>query len=80
MQVIWLNRGVHNDTDTNGHVDNIVAFTSPGEVLLPWTDDASDPMYAICRDAYDRLTAEPDAKGRTIKVHKVGWVLFAGLR
>jgi agmatine deiminase len=78
LQVIWLNRGVVNDFDTNGHVDNLVAYTAPGEVILPWTDDPSDPMYAVCRDSEEKLTAEPDAKGRTIKVHKVRLAVRGG--
>lgn len=60
-----------NDTDTNGHVDNLVAYVAPGEVILPWTEDPADPMYTVCNDAFEKLTEEKDAKGRTIKVHKV---------
>jgi agmatine deiminase len=68
--VIWLGRGVHLD-ETDGHVDNLCAFTRPGEVVLTWTDDRSDPQYQISRDAFDRLMTSRDARGRRFKVHKL---------
>jgi len=68
--VIWLGRGVHLD-ETDGHVDNICAFTRPGEVVLTWTDDRSDPQYEISRDACERLMAARDARGRRFNVHKL---------
>ena len=43
-KVIWLPRGIYND-ETNEHVDNVCAFTAPGEVVLAWTDDEDDPQY-----------------------------------
>ena len=68
--VIWLGRGVHLD-ETDGHVDNLCAFTRPGEVALTWTDDRRDPQYEISRDAFERLMAARDARGRRLKVHKL---------
>ena len=69
-KVIWLPRGIYND-ETNEHVDNVCAFTAPGEVVLAWTDDESDPQYALSKASLDVLEAELDAKGRRIKVHKL---------
>ena len=68
--VIWLGKGVHLD-ETDGHVDNLCAFVRPGEVVLTWTRDKSDPQYAISRDAYERLMDARDARGRRLKVHKL---------
>jgi agmatine deiminase len=68
--VIWLGKGVHLD-ETDGHVDNLCAFTRPGEVVLTWTDDRRDPQYEISRDAYERLRAARDARGRRLEVHKL---------
>ncbi|WP_028865867.1 agmatine deiminase [Psychromonas aquimarina] len=69
-KVIWLPQGLYND-ETNGHVDNLMHIVAPGEVVLTWCDDVSDPQYAISRKARDILTAETDAKGRQIIVHKL---------
>jgi agmatine deiminase len=68
--IVWLGQGVHED-ETDGHVDNLCAFVRPAEVVLTWTDDRSDPQYAISRDAYQRLSEARDARGRRFKVHKL---------
>jgi len=68
--IVWLGRGVYRD-ETDGHVDNLCAFTRPGEVVLTWTDDRRDPQYELSRDAYQRLEQARDARGRRFKVHKL---------
>lgn len=69
-KVIWLDEGIFND-ETNGHVDNILCYARPGEVLLAWTDDEKDPQYDRSKKAYDILSQSRDAKGRQIKIHKM---------
>lgn len=69
-KVIWLKRGIYLD-ETNGHVDNIFNFVRPGEVMLAWTDDESDPQYEISKECLDILENETDAKGRKFKIHKL---------
>lgn len=69
-KVIWLKRGIYLD-ETNGHVDNICNYVRPGEVVLAWTDDETDPQYEISKECYDILSNETDAKGRKLKIHKL---------
>lgn len=69
-KIIWLEKGVFMD-ETDGHVDNLCCFVKPGEVLLHWTDDKTDPQYEISCDAFDRLSGSVDAKKRKIKIHKI---------
>mgnify|MGYP002936843743 FL=1 len=47
------------------------AFTSPGEVVLAWTDDKNDPQYEMSMSCFKVLENETDAKGRKIKVRKL---------
>ncbi|CAM9432832.1 unnamed protein product, partial [Hapterophycus canaliculatus] len=68
--VLWLGQGVIGDGDTDGHVDNLLAFVRPGEVVLHWTDDTRDPQYPVSSDALRKLECFRDAKGRQLKVHK----------
>ena len=69
-KVIWLPHGIFND-ETDEHVDNVFAFTAPGEAVLAWTEDESDPQYEMSRCNLEVLENEVDAKGRKIKVHKL---------
>jgi agmatine deiminase len=66
-KVVWLGRGVFGD-ETNGHVDNLACFSRPGQVLLTWTGDESDPQHGASADAERRLRAATDARGRHIEV------------
>jgi agmatine deiminase len=40
-------------------------------VCLTWTDNRRDAQYRVSRDAYERLMAVRDARGRRLKVHKL---------
>jgi agmatine deiminase len=68
--IIWLGQGVYGD-ETDGHIDELACFTSPGTVALTWTDDRSDPQYPISEDALQRLRHARDARGRRLEVHKI---------
>lgn len=70
-KVIWVDNGLFADDDTNGHVDNLMHVVAPSEIVLSWTDDVNDPQYAISQAALKTLESEKDAKGRSIKVHKL---------
>lgn len=52
-RIIWLKRGIAGD-ETNGHVDNICAFSDKNTVLLAWSD--SGVQGEICRENYQILT------------------------
>jgi agmatine deiminase len=68
--VIWLGKGVYRD-ETDGHIDELACFTSPGHVALTWTLDRRDPQYDISHDAYERLRRARDARGRRLAIHKI---------
>lgn len=69
-KIIWLKRGVFND-ETCGHVDNMCCFIRPGEVVLHWSDDKTDPQYERSLEALNILENTTDAKGRNLIVHKL---------
>ncbi len=69
-KIIWLDNGLFGD-ETDGHIDNICCIARPGEVILSWTDDPKSSNYDICRSAFEVLSREKDAKGRSLIVHKL---------
>ncbi|MGX7419933.1 agmatine deiminase [Carnobacterium gallinarum] len=69
-KIIWINQGYFLD-ETNGDIDNILNVVRPGEVVLTWTEDQSDPQYDISHAAYEVLKNATDAKGRKLLIHKM---------
>lgn len=69
-KVLWLPRGIFQD-ETNEHVDNVCAFTAPGEVVLAWTDNPEDEQYKLSKACLDYLEAQEDARGRKLVIHKL---------
>jgi agmatine deiminase len=55
--VIWLADGIAEDDETDGHVDNVVAFAAPRRVLLQRDADPLSPNHAIATDSRHRLRA-----------------------
>jgi agmatine deiminase len=66
-KVIWLGEGFFDD-ETDGHIDNIACFVSPGRVLVGIPDSKSHPDYAPTIEAIRRLGEAGDAQGRAIEV------------
>jgi agmatine deiminase len=66
--VVWLPHGWSGDRDTDGHVDGIAQFVSPGRVMLLAPHDPDDPDHERGRNNLARLRAARDARGRTIDV------------
>ncbi len=69
-KVLWLPCGIYND-ETNGHVDNIIHYCKPAEVVLAWTDDIEDAQYNRSYQCLKYLESQTDAKGRKFKIHKL---------
>jgi len=54
-QVVWLGRGLVEDADTDGHVDNVCAFLAPRRALLQTVADARDPNRPHAEENARRL-------------------------
>ena len=69
--VIWLQAGVWDDWDTDGHVDGVAAFIRPGAVALHMVREKDHPDYATCLENRRRLENATDARGRAIEVVEI---------
>lgn len=69
-KVIWVPHGIYQD-ETNEHIDNMVAFVKPGEVVMAWCEDKNDPQYGYCQKTYKALAKAVDAKDRPLIIHKL---------
>jgi len=67
-KVIWLRSGLVEDYDTDGHVDNVVAFVRPGVVLAQTVEDVHDPNHQPLAENVERLRAATDARDRPLEV------------
>jgi agmatine deiminase len=57
-RIVWLADAIAEDDGTDGHVDNVVAFTAPGHALVQGCADSENPNHAIARENVRRLVAE----------------------
>ena len=68
--VIWLKGGLKDDV-TDGHVDQLAAFASPGTVLALTCRDETDVNYRVLRENLEILRSARDAKGRALQIIEI---------
>jgi agmatine deiminase len=90
-RIVWLQQGLVEDADTDGHVDNVCAFLAPGRVLLQSAMGADDPdreiagrSRAILEDAgidvveIDLLPRTTRADGESVAIPYTNFYLCNG--
>jgi len=65
--IVWIPYGI-DDRDTDGHVDNSVAFARPGTVVLQACADRDDPEHARAASNRRCLEHALDASGSPVTV------------
>jgi agmatine deiminase len=66
-RVIWLGGELAGD-DTDGHIDQLARFVSPGCVVAARQPDRLDPNHASLAENLEQLEAAVDARGRRLDV------------
>ena len=66
-QMVWLPGGLVDD-DTDGHIDELMCFSSPGNMLVLSSSDAKDANYPILQQAQERLAGARDRGGRQWRI------------
>jgi agmatine deiminase len=67
-RVLWLREGHYDDFATDGHIDDVAHFLSPGRVILHAPSNPAHPDHAKGIDNAHRIVQTPDARGRTIEI------------
>jgi agmatine deiminase len=80
--LIWLGEGIVGD-DTDGHIDDVARFVSPGTVVCSVEANSKDENYVFLQDNYERLKAARDQNGERLSVVPLpcpGPVYYEGAR
>jgi len=70
-KVLWLEHGLVEDRDTDGHSDNVVQFAGPARVVVQVAPDRANPNWARLRENLERLRRATDAQGRRLELIEV---------
>lgn len=66
-KVVWL-PGDPSEVETNGHVDCIASFVTPGCVMMPDPRTASGALREMLEQNRQALAAQTDARGRQFEI------------
>ncbi len=69
-KIIWIDEGLKND-HTDGHIDNLVRFVSPGRVVCQAPAGTYDPNAATLDAIAHDLARATDARGRKLEVIRI---------
>jgi len=69
-RVVWVRAGLLND-HTDGHIDTIARFASPGTVVCMQARQSDDPNAAVMDEIARSLESAHDAQGRRLRVVRV---------
>ena len=72
--IVWLPFGLLGDVDTDGHVDNVAVFCSPGRVLVQASPSATHPDAERLKQNLRILSKSRDSLGKSLELVEVPWL------
>ena len=72
-RVLWLENGQLDGDDTDGHIDTLARFCSPGCILYQACDHHDDPHYPALRAMADELRGFARADGAPYELIPLPW-------
>lgn len=68
-EIIWVDGGGLEGDDTDGHIDQLARFVSPGVVVAAVSSSPSDPNHDGLAKNFEQLRAARSADGQPLTVH-----------
>ena len=75
-KVIWLKKGLVEDKDTDGHVDCVVEYISPGKIIAQTVHEKNNPNYELLQENFKILNNTRDAKGRKLEIIEMPYLPY----
>ena len=75
-KVIWLKNGLVEDWGTDGHVDCIVEYISPGKIFVQTVNNKSNPNYNLLKENFEIIKKVKDARGRSLEVIEMPYLPY----
>ena len=75
-KVIWLKKGLIEDKDTDGHVDCVVEYISPGKIIAQTVREKNNPNYELLQENFKILNNAIDAKGRKLEIIEMPYLPY----
>lgn len=75
-KVIWLKKGLVEDKDTDGHVDCVVEYITPGKIIAQTVHEKNNPNYELLQDNLKILNNATDAKGRKLEIVEMPYLPY----
>jgi len=70
QKIIWLQHGLDGD-ETDGHIDNLACFASPGKILIQTSTDPNDVNTQRSKENIALLRHSTDAQGRSLQIVEI---------
>ena len=75
-KVIWLKKGLFEDKSTDGHVDCVAEYLSPGKILIQTIYEKNNPNYEILNENYNIIKNETDASGQKLEIIEMPYLPY----
>ena len=75
-KIIWLKKGLVEDKSTDGHVDCVAEYLSPGKILLQTVYDKGNPNYELLKENYNIIKNETDAFGNKLEIIEMPYLPY----
>jgi agmatine deiminase len=70
-KTVWVDGGGMDGDDTDGHIDQLARFVSPGVVVVAVSTSPDDSNHAGLAANFDILSQARDAQGDKLTVHRL---------